>query len=42
MEKMKSRSVSKETDTCISLMEKASFSPQEKLGPLLEAVVTLP
>lgn len=42
MEKIKSRSVSNETETCISLMENLSPSAQEKLGPLLEDLVTLP
>ncbi len=42
MEKMKSNSVSKETDTCMWLIEKASSFPQEKLGPLLDDLPTLP
>jgi hypothetical protein len=42
MEKMKSNSVSKETDTCMLVIENASSFPQEKLGPLLDDLPTLP
>ena len=39
---MKSISVSYETDTCISVMEKALSEPQEIFGPLSALLLTLP
>jgi hypothetical protein len=42
MEKMKSRSVSKETDTCMVVMENDVSEPHEKLGPPPEDWPTVP
>ena len=42
IEKMKSSSVSNETETCMCEMENLSFGEHEKLGPPLEPLPTVP
>jgi len=42
MEKMKSKSVSYETETCISVMENCSLDPHEIFGALLDFFETWP
>lgn len=42
MPKIKSKSVSNETETCIVVIENSSLWPQEIWGELLESLVTFP
>ena len=42
MEKTKSKSVSKETETCIVVIEKSWFDPQAIFGALPASLVAVP